>query len=371
MSVVYGVDPTYTTGFRTKPFDVILSDLITRAKEYFGEDIDLRSTSPLYKFIEVCALEIANQWSAMERTWDSMWIRTSTGQALDYLADDAGLSRQDAQYATGQVTFTVSAAVTIPAGTTIRTAYNIWFVTDSDLVFAAPGSDTVTITAQSSGETGNVGAADISEVDPAIANVTSVTNSNSTTGGSDRETDEELRQRLLNASRSYRSATMIASQVGNLEGIRNAAVRENFPTEYQFTVYVAPDTPGAMTPGHGSYDATLFQSVVTVIETYRSICSDPIITEASSVNINITGSVNLLSTFTLAGINTNAFTNINGYIQGLGLGDNVLWNEIIYYIMDVAGVYDISNVQINVLGEGVDQTIADDEIAVLNSVTLT
>ena len=367
----YGIDATSATGFTVKPFDIILSEMIARAKEYYGEGIDLRSTSDLYKFIESLAMEESNRWLGDERAWLSMWIRTATGQALDFLADDMNLSRQQAQYAEGTVTFTVTAALTIPAGSTVRTSTNIWFVTDIDLVFAGAGSDDVTITAQTAGENGVVNATDIDTIDPAISNVTVVNNAAATTRGSDRETDDELRVRLLRASRSNRTAPTIASAVNNIEGVRNCDVRENFPTEYQFTIYVAPDTAGAVTPGDPAYDATLYQLIIDAIKSYRSICADPIIVEASSININITGDVDLLPTYDLAAINIAAFNTINGYIQSLGLGDNVLWTEIVHYIMAVTGIYDVDNVQINALGIDTDQPIAAGEIAVLNVVTLT
>jgi len=98
----YGITET---GFVKKPFLVILQENIEEAKKLFGDNIDLRPTSTIYKFIQLRSLEDSLQWDLAEQFWYSMFITTATGESLDRLGEDRGLTRQPPQKATGEVTF--------------------------------------------------------------------------------------------------------------------------------------------------------------------------------------------------------------------------------------------------------------------------
>ena len=54
-------------GFVIKPFQDILSDKADRAREMFGDDVDLRSTSALRKILDICSAEDQEIWKRMEQ----------------------------------------------------------------------------------------------------------------------------------------------------------------------------------------------------------------------------------------------------------------------------------------------------------------
>src|SRR5262245_33459664 len=72
----YGVTPA---GFVVKPFAEILGQKAARAREMFGEDIDLRSTSSLRKILDVAAAEDHELWKGAERLFYAMFLSTATG----------------------------------------------------------------------------------------------------------------------------------------------------------------------------------------------------------------------------------------------------------------------------------------------------
>src|SRR5271156_4209773 len=84
----YGVT---TQGFIVKPFQAILSDAFTRARQLFGSDIDLRSSSTIRKVIELGCLDAALLWMALDDVYHSGFTSTASGSALDLLGSDLGL----------------------------------------------------------------------------------------------------------------------------------------------------------------------------------------------------------------------------------------------------------------------------------------
>jgi hypothetical protein len=82
------------SGFVIKSLQDILSDKFTRAREMFGDDVDLHSSSALRKILDICSAEDQELWKAMERAYYSNFISTASREALDLLGDDVGVSRR-------------------------------------------------------------------------------------------------------------------------------------------------------------------------------------------------------------------------------------------------------------------------------------
>lgn len=76
------------TGFIIKPFQEILNDKAARAREMFGDDVDLRSTSALRKLLDIASAEDQELWKSMEQLYYSNFISTASGDAMDLLGDD-------------------------------------------------------------------------------------------------------------------------------------------------------------------------------------------------------------------------------------------------------------------------------------------
>jgi len=363
----YGVT---SEGFSTKPYDVILTSMIAKAREYYGEGIDLRPTASLYKFFQVVAYEISEQWTAAERYWSSIFIKTATGQSLDYKAEELGLERQIDTYASGTVTFTISsgtAPVTIPESSTVRTLNYIYYNTDEELIISSGTEGLITVTAQEVGSNGNVNDDEVIVIDPTIASVDSVTNDFAITGGYDAETDDELRSRVLNLPFTNWSSDRLETEINAISGIRKARITENYPSEYYFTCSVAPEVTGAMASGSEEYNQRLYDTVVDTLEETRPICSQYILTEVTPILVTIEADLTTSTLFNSTTGEANISSRISAYINSLNVDEDVLYSEIVWAIMEETGVTDVSNVLLNgVLAT--DITIASSEIAYLNTV---
>jgi uncharacterized phage protein gp47/JayE len=107
-----------------------------------------------------------------------------------------GITRNSAQYATGQYRFTGTNAVVIAEGTKVQNSEGIEFQTEAEVTIASGYADAV-ITAVEAGEAGNISDSTLELVSPidGVDNVGTVMLAPSS--GLDLETDESYRSRIL------------------------------------------------------------------------------------------------------------------------------------------------------------------------------
>lgn len=128
--------------------------------------------------------------------------QSAEGEYLDYHARMRGLERKKATAAGGVVRFLAGEAResnrVIPQGTVCMTAGLVRFATARQAVLpAGEMSVDVPVEALTLGVAGNVAAGTIVSMAVAPVGILACTNPEACTGGSDEESDEELRQRIL------------------------------------------------------------------------------------------------------------------------------------------------------------------------------
>lgn len=140
----------------------------------------------------------------------ALWIAR---QAFPDTADQAelerwaglyGLARKVAEKATGSVEFTGTDGAVVPAGTLLRRSDAVEFTTTEEVTIAS-GEATVEVEAVVAGASGNSSAgAGALQLSPAIAGVALAVEilAPGLTGGTDDETDEELRDRFVERLRA-------------------------------------------------------------------------------------------------------------------------------------------------------------------------
>ena len=128
---------------------------------------------------------------------DQVIYDTAEAEILDRWTAVWGLARSAAAAASGDVVFTGTDGVDIPAGTLLQRTDQVTYTTDA-LVTIAAGTATVAVTAENAGAAGNADAAEILNLVSPIAGVGSqATVDTGLAGGADSETDDSLRARLL------------------------------------------------------------------------------------------------------------------------------------------------------------------------------
>lgn len=184
-------------------------------EEIYGEMLDCFAQRTGMRPAEGC--DLAARLYAMAAQVYSLYVQadwagrqvlpqTAEGEFLDRHAQLRGITRKEAAPATGVIRFTAGetadVARTIPVGTVCMTAGRVRFETTEEGAIQ-PGELTADVPAQAAeaGSAGNVAAGSVVVMAVAPAGVAACTNPEPCTGGADRETDEGLRERVMDSFR--------------------------------------------------------------------------------------------------------------------------------------------------------------------------
>lgn len=197
---------------------------------------------------EAFALEFALLQQAVHASYESAFVDTATGGALDQVVAILGITRRSAQFATGEVVFTRASGsrgdIDIKAGTLLRTATEparSFETTVAKTLRDGQTATTVPIRATAIGPTAVAQPGEISVLVRPIAGIASVTNPEGTAQGRAAETDDELRARAKQAIEQGGRATSAAirSALLGVPGVRSVDLREDLrqePGRVQLTV---------------------------------------------------------------------------------------------------------------------------------------
>lgn len=223
--------------------------------------------------------------------WIARQILPDTAEAeiLDRHASFRGLTRIAAVAASGNVTFTGTNGVAIPAGTELQSAAGERYTTDAEVTIAG-GSATAAVTAAVAGDEGNQpSGAQLSLTSP-IAGVTSQATvaSPGLAGGADAESDDALRERLLRAYRETPHGGAAADYI--------AWARAAHPDVTHAWVYPSALGLGTVTVRIMTYGATASgiptQTVIDAVQAYidarRPVTADLTVVAPVAVALNFT-----------------------------------------------------------------------------------
>ena len=126
---------------------------------------------------------------------DMHYIDTAEGEFLDRKAKDYGLIRKSATKAIGTVLLSGTDGVVIPKGSIFLSDTLSFESTEETIII--DGKAVVRIEAVEAGLAGNIPVETINKLEENIQGITSISNTESLTGGTSKETDENFRERVL------------------------------------------------------------------------------------------------------------------------------------------------------------------------------
>ncbi len=377
-------------GLKRKRYIDVLESMESRARELFGENVNLTTRSPLGLFIRLVAWSIGTIWQVVEDVYNSAFVDTAEGNNLDRVALYIGITRRPALRATGTAKFTGDDTTVIEEGSIVETEDGIQFATTEEVTIDT-GTAEAGIKAVEPGTEGNVPASTITEIVNPIVGLDSVTNEEATEGGLNKETDAELRQRYVDSVARAGASTIdsIRATLLDLAPVRAALVIENNSIEIDadgrppksFESYIlAPDdaetkeevaqtileVKAAGVEAHGTESET--------VEDHAGQEHTIGFTFATEVNIEADVTVTISDEYPEDG-DEKMVTEIIRYIggededgavyAGLSMGEDVIYTQIIKACYKVPGVDDV-DITINKVGEaaGTDNiSIALTEVA--------
>jgi len=351
-------------GYKRKTYDDLLSEMQYKAKELFGEQTNVSQRSVIGILLRIMAWFLSLVWKDNEDVYFSAHKNAATGNNLDRLLPYAGITRNLAQNAEGVIDITGSANYTVPAGFQVATDTDVFFETIEDISLDSSGYGSGEIRALESGTKGNVAAHTIVNIVNPNANVTSINNSSPTTGGREKETDKELRDRWDISIEGLGKATTpsIRSKLLKIPKVRAATVIENYTEtadsdgrpKKSFQAYVLGGS-------NQEIGETIFDNKAGGIRPYGDIEVD--VTDIAgyphkvyfsravekSVYVNVTVTKN--NAFPVDGddqIKAAVVRYVGGEGQsgalfaGLNMGEDVIYSKLFSIIYQVAGLEDVN-----------------------------
>jgi Baseplate J-like protein len=372
------------TGFIIKPLQDILSDKAARAREMFGDDVDLLSTSALRKILDIASAEDHELWKRMEQLYYSNFISTASGGALDLLGDDMGVSRR-LLTAKGKVKLKLSGEAPrriyhFPIGTLVETDPPVqrYRILSRVSLFSQSKEAVVDIEAIARGPAGNVGANAITKLNATFAErylnlggaQIEVKNESPTTGGELQEDDTSYRALLLGRPRTLWTLEAVRSAVKSVDGVRDCRLFDplggvdvslskfNFflfgnrqfgtqrllGTPYFFDVLVAI-YPGFLWETEGEVGGVQ-EAVEQAIREVRPISIFPNLRPVNNVLVGIRANVLIKSGHDRNAVVASIKEKLEHRVNVLGLGSAVLYAEVLCDCMDVAGVIDVQSLHL-------------------------
>lgn len=355
------------------------------------EDIDVSQGSHTWNFLRPTALVGAYLCEyVLPQVIMLIFPEWSYGEFLDAHAQVRGITRKAATAATGEITITGVANTVIPAGSIFSTVSmnnddpSIDYATLSEATI--PSSGTVTVAAQctQTGAIGNTGANTVVLVSSRLNGVTSVTNEEEFTGGTNVESDDALKVRI-----NEYDTEQGESFTGNVSDYKRWAT--SVPGVGDATIVPANDDTGLvtiiLTDSNGD-PAT--EQLCTQVYNYIMAPDDPdqrlapinaylSVIGPEAVKIGIKATVELVDEYTIEDVQEAFYAQVATYLQTAMEEREIKITRIAATLSAIEGVNDFSDLEIGKKSGGsVDYgttniALASDELPMieLNDIVLT
>lgn len=319
--------------------------ILKRMKEKYRQltSVEVPEMSDIDIRMRVLAGEIYNDEVNLDFIKRQMFASTATGEYLDYHAADRGIRRRNSAKAAGSVRFTVNEPslqpVTIPANTVVATAGDnpVRFLTDSEIILPAgryyADAD---CTAQNGGASGNVAERTIRTIVTNVVGIDGVENPWAFTGGSDTESDDNLRKRVLDSYKSVSNGTNIAYYkrlAMTVDGVASVNVVPRVRGAGTVDVYIAcPEF---------SQPERLVNEVQSIMNSRREVNVDVEVSAANIVRASINVEAELKDGYSLNDVKNNITRTVSEYIDSLEVGEGVFEYPLSSAVLKADGVKNI------------------------------
>jgi len=217
------------TGYERQNLDAWLERLELGYKSIFGDNIDLSSDSLDGQVVGLFAGALSDLDQLGESVYKAFNPNESFGTSLEALVQLNAITKNAGTNSTVTLTVTGNQYTVVPAGSTVKTVdTGETFVTGTEVVFDATGTDTVEATAQNTGALAAL-AGTLTVIDSPIAGWLTVNNVSDAAVGEAEETDAQLRIRRAQsvAISSTNIVEGILAEILALENVVAAILLEN------------------------------------------------------------------------------------------------------------------------------------------------
>ena len=343
-------------------YDEILERMNNKFLELSGYEAD--RVSDIGIRIRLLAGEIFSLSSDIDWIKKQMFPNTASGKQLELHAQQRGLERQKGNKATGQIMFKVDTPLeyelVIPKGTICTTSDgSLNFVTTEDTTILRGGNYVLAdAEAEKTGTQYNVSPNMISTIVTYFSVGVSVRNSSSFIDGTDDETDEKLRERIMHSMQNIPNGTnaeYYISRAKTVDTIHSASV---IPRSNQTVIDMYLATRGGIPEG------AKFTEVQGAVNADKALGVRINLLSASKVSIRVDVSISVKNGYDFDTVKADVENKITEFFLDLAVGDDVTLSALGDVVFHTDGV---ANYTFNSM---TDTTAEKNELICLSSVTV-
>lgn len=222
----WGLSPK---GFNRPNQHDIKEEMDKQQRKFFGVNVNLNNKSPNGIINGILSYFFAKLYEEQEELWHAGHPSEAEGVQLDYLASFFGKRRARPQYAMGTFTFVGTPGYTVPYGRLFAKQDGTQYFLLRDVTLNENGIGEGMLNALSHGTKGNAAPNTVTvQVEP-DSDITEVYNASPIIGGVDKESDDSLRSRMLDAPAAIGSGTInaIYADLYAVNGVTSVLVKNN------------------------------------------------------------------------------------------------------------------------------------------------
>jgi len=338
----------------------ILSRLLSNISSEFDKSVG----SFFYDTQKPLAMELEGIYTKLSEILLNGFAATAKGEYLDKKVAEQGLTRKAATYASGAVTVSGNVGAVISSGDKVASDTLVFTVTQTKYI-ESTGNVSVGVICDTHGKVGNVPIGAINRFPVTISGLISVTNTSSTSGGFDEESDDELRERyfekvsLPSTSGSKYHYVMWAKEVSGVGDAKCLPLWNGNGTVKVIIINSDKQT--------ASED--LISEVAAHIEESRPIGAAVTVESAVPLTINISVSLTLANGVTTETATKKITEAVSSYLKkNTFAGTYISYAQIGGCILSVDEVLDYSNLKVN--GATSNITVPETSVPVLGVITV-
>ncbi len=310
------------------------------------------------------AVEASMIYEAIKAMIPAFYVDEDSGGFIDVAASRYGIYRKEGTRAAAAIRLTGRANMTVAAGTVFLTEDGLEFALQEPVTLNVDGAGEGLLTAVAVGDAYNVPEGAITQMVTTLTGLESWT-SGAATGGTDPETDRDLVGRLYDYWRK-------PSTSGNVYDYEKWALEVNgVGAAKVFPLWNGPGTVKVLLAGpeRRPVDESVVAAAHSHIEELRPIGATVTVESAGGVPINVSATLTLDGSVSLADIKTRFAAKLDDYLQSVAFDSyTVLFNRIAFLLLDIGGVTDYAALTVN--GGTSNVAIPADKVPVAGAVTI-
>lgn len=334
-------------------------DNFKKITDIMPQDIDLSAGNHAWNMTRPTALAMAEMCEAiLPRVIQLIIPGWSYGEFLDGHAKTRTLTRRAATAASGEITITGTSGTIIPTGSLFSTAAvndepSVDYATTVSATIPTEGTVTIPVQCTQTGIEGNTPANTIVLVSSKLKNITSVTNAEAVTGGTEQESDEDFQVRICEYD-----ADQGNSFTGSVADYKRWAT--SVPGVGEATIIPAQDDSGLvriiLTDSNGAPATTnLCQSVYNYImkpdtpdKRLTPVGASIEVSPPATIHISVKATVELTDNATIEAVKAAYLAALTAYLP-VAFGDGeIKYTRVAAALASVAGANDYADLQIGI-----------------------